>query len=221
MQQLNFLEAYQKATKRDYVARIVQYDKAECAEVAKKYGQEYWDGPPQYGYGGNHYDGRWLPFAQDIARHYGLKAGDKILDIGCGKAFLLYEFTRAVPGIEVAGIDISEYGIATAKDEMRPYLKLGNVAEALPWADHTFDFVFSVNMLHVLKIFELKKAIQEIERVGKGRKWICVQSYRTERERANMMLWQLTCMSMHAVDEWEWLLNDWGYTGDVGFSFFE
>src|SRR5580692_11602582 len=89
MQEVNFLTKYQKATKRDYVGRVVEHDKAECATVAKQWGADYWDGPRQYGYGGNKYDGRWLPIAEDIARHYGLKAGDRVLDVGCGKAFLL------------------------------------------------------------------------------------------------------------------------------------
>ena len=87
-QQIDFLAKYQSATKRDYVARVVEHDKAECATVAKRWGEEYWDGPRQYGYGGYKYDGRWLPIARDIASRYGLKAGDKILDVGCGKAFL-------------------------------------------------------------------------------------------------------------------------------------
>src|SRR5829696_6279687 len=108
MQEINFLEKYQKSTQRDYVARVMNYDKAECATIAKNWGYDYWDGDRGHGYGGYHYDGRWRSIAEDIVKHYGLKAGDKILDIGCGKAFLLYEFTQIVPGIEVHGIDISQ-----------------------------------------------------------------------------------------------------------------
>ncbi len=174
MPEVDFLAKYQSATKRDYVGRVTEHDKAECAAIAKKWGEEYWDGPRQYGYGGYKYDGRWLPFAQDIARHYGLKAGDRVLDVGCGKAFLLYELTRAVPGLEVAGLDISAYGIEHAKEEVRPNLKIGNCVE-LPYPSHSFDFVFSINTFHNLKIDELKRAVQEVERVGKDKKWICVE----------------------------------------------
>jgi SAM-dependent methyltransferase len=219
-QQIDFLAKYQSSTKRDYVARVVEHDKAECATVAKRWGEEYWDGPRQYGYGGYKYDGRWLPIAQDIGKRYGLKAGDKVLDVGCGKAFLLYEFTRAVPGVGIAGFDISAYGIAHAKEEAQPFLEEGNCTR-LPYADHSFDFVFSINTFHNLKLQELKAAIQEVERVGKDKKWICVESYRNEREKANLLYWQLTCMSFYMPDEWEWLYRQWGYTGDYGFIYFE
>jgi ubiquinone/menaquinone biosynthesis C-methylase UbiE len=219
-QRIDFLAKYQTATKRDYVARVVEHDKAKCATVAKRWGEEYWDGPRQYGYGGYRYDGRWLPIAQDMARHFDLQPGNKILDVGCGKAFLLYEFTRAVPGIEIAGLDISAYGIANAKEEARPFLREGNCTN-LPYPDHSFDLVYSINTLHNLKIDELKAAIREIERVGKDKKWICVESYRNEREKANLLYWQLTCMSFHTPDEWVWLYREWGYTGDYGFIFFE
>ena len=111
MNEVNFLEKYQKSTKRDYVERVVKYNKAECASKAKNWGFDYWDGDRRICYGGYKYDGRWLKVAQAMADHYKIKPGDKILDIGCGKAFLLYEFTQVVPGIEVTGIDISQYGI--------------------------------------------------------------------------------------------------------------
>lgn len=218
--ELNFLEKYQKATKRDYVERVVSHDKADCAAVAKQWGYDYWDGERQYGYGGYRYDGRWLPVAQDIAAHYGLKPGDRILDIGCGKAFLLYEFTQAVPGIEVAGIDISEYGIEHAKEEVRPFLKLGT-ADDLPWPDNSFDFVYSINTFHNLRAPELKRALQEMERVSTGKAWLCVESYRNEREKMNLLYWQLTCASFYDTEEWRWLFEEWSYSGDYGFIFFE
>lgn len=219
-QRKDFLAKYQSATKRDYVARVVEHDKAECATVAKRWGEEYWDGPRQYGYGGYRYDGRWLPIAQDMTKHFDLQPGNKVLDVGCGKAFLLYEFTRAVPGIEITGLDISAYGIAHAKEEARPFLREGNCT-TLPYPDHSFDFVYSINTFHNLKIDELKAAVEEIERVGKDKKWICVESYRNEREKANLLYWQLTCMSFHTPYEWVWLYREWGYTGDYGFIFFE
>lgn len=220
MAEIDFLSAYQRRTARDYLARVTSDDKAVCAAVAKKWGYDYWDGDRRYGYGGYKYDGRWLPIARDIARHYGLKAGDRVLDVGCGKAFLLYEFTQAVPGIEVAGIDISAYAIAHARDEVRGALREANAID-LPYADASFDLVISINTLHNLRAFELQRAVREIERVGRSRKWLCVESFRNEREKANLLYWQLTCRSFYDTEEWAWLLSEWGYRGDHGFIFFE
>lgn len=220
MNELNFLEAYQKKTTRNYIERVTSHDKGKSAEIAKQWGFDYWDGERHLGYGGYKYDGRWLPIAKDIAAHYGLKAGDKILDIGCGKAFLLYEFTNAVTGVEIAGLDISAYGIEHAKDEAKPFLKLGN-ATKLPYPDKHFDFVYSINCFHNLKIDELKQAVQEMQRVGKGKKWLCIESYRNESEKANLLYWQLTCESFFRPEGWKFLCKEWGYDGDIGFIYFE
>lgn len=221
MAYVDFFMKLSASTKRDYVQRVVEYDKAECSEVAIKYGKDYWDGDRKYGYGGYRYDGRQRPVAEALAKHYGLKAGDKILDVGCGKGYLLYEFTQVVPGVEVAGIDISEYGIENAKDEVKHLLRVGN-AVSLPYADHSFDFVVSVTTLHNLYIYELAQAIKEIQRVGKGAtKHIAVESYRNEREKANLLYWQLTCRSFYTPEEWEWILTENGYTGDYSYIVFE
>jgi ubiquinone/menaquinone biosynthesis C-methylase UbiE len=125
-----------------------------------------------------------------------------------------------VPGVTVAGIDISEYGIAHAKEEVQPFLEVGNCVK-LPYDSHSFDFVFTINTFHNLKVDQLKSAEQEVERVGKDKKWICVESYRNESEKANLLYWQLTCMSFYTPDEWLWLYREWGYTGDYGFIYFE
>jgi ubiquinone/menaquinone biosynthesis C-methylase UbiE len=221
MAYVDFYMKLHQSTNRDYVARVVEYDKAECSEVAVQYGKDYWDGDRKYGYGGYHYDGRHRPIADQMAQHYGIKPGDKILDIGCGKGYLLYEFTQAVPGVVVAGLDISEYAINDSKPEVNPYLKVGN-AVSLPFEDNSFDFVVSVTTLHNLYVYELRQAVQEIERVGRGnKKHIVVESYRDEREKANLLYWQLTCRSFYTPQEWEWFLTDSGYSGDYSYIAFQ
>jgi 2-polyprenyl-3-methyl-5-hydroxy-6-metoxy-1,4-benzoquinol methylase len=219
-ERIDFTQALHTSTKRDYVARVVEYDKAACAEVASRFGQEYWDGERQYGYGGYRYDGRWKPIAQRMADHYGLKPGMRILDVGAGKGFLLHEFAQIVPGLQVTGIDISAYAIENSKEEVRSNLSVGN-ATALPFGDGEFDLVISLGTLHNLGLEDLWSAVGEIERVGRKNKYIMIESYRNQREKANLLYWQLTCKSFYSVEDWEWLYRKIGYTGDYGFIFFE
>lgn len=220
MAYIDFVSDIHKSTKRNYIERVIDADKAECAQVAKEYGYDYWDGERKYGYGGYHYDGRWRSVAEKFAQHYGLKAGQKVLDVGCGKAYLLYELTQVVPGLIVRGIDISDYALEHSKEEVRACIQYGK-AQELPFADNEFDFVYSLTTLHNLKVFDLKQAVQEIERVSKGNSYIMVESFRNDVEEVNMLYWQLTCASFYSVEEWEWLYKEWGYTGDYSFIFFE
>lgn len=220
MARVDFITKIHTATKRDYLARVNEADKAQCAQIALKWGRDYWDGERRYGYGGYRYDGRWKPVARAMADHYKLKPGASILDVGCGKAFLLHDFTQAVPGATGAGIDISAYAVENSKEEVRPFLKIGNAVK-LPYPDKSFDLVYSINALHNLKNYELFDALREIERVSRGAKHVTVESYRDEREKANLLYWQLTCRSFYATDEWEWFFQHVGYTGDWSYIFFE
>jgi protein-L-isoaspartate(D-aspartate) O-methyltransferase len=149
MAYVDFLSVVHKSTKRDYVARVTEFPKAEAAKLAKQWGKDYWDGDRKTGYGGYSYDGRWRKVADAMVAHYGIKPGDRILDVGCGKGFLLYDFTQAVPGVEVAGIDVSTYALEHAKEEVKPFLRHASAAK-LPFADKSFDLVISINTLHNL-----------------------------------------------------------------------
>jgi protein-L-isoaspartate(D-aspartate) O-methyltransferase len=220
MPYIDFINKLHKSTPRDYLARVIADDKAHCAEVALRWGEEYWDGDRRYGYGGYRYDGRWRTVAEEIAQHYQLPEDAAILDVGCGKAFLLYEFTQILPRGKVAGIDLSAYAIDHAKEEVKPFLQVGH-ASHLPFDDKSFDLVISINTLHNLYNYELSAALAEIERVGRGAKYITVEAYRNEREKVNLLYWQLTCRAVHTPREWEWLFAQAGYTGDYSFIFFE
>ncbi len=216
---IDFMSQLHNKTKRNYLERVVKYDKAECAKVAKRLDKDYWDGDRKYGYGGYYYDGRWATIAKEIIKHYGIKMGHRILDIGCGKGFLLHDIKLLFPNIEIKGIDISKYALDNAKEEVKPCLDLGSVCK-LPYADGEFDLIISLNTLHYLYIYELEQALKEIERVSKGNSYIVVESYRNESEKANLLNWQLTCECIFTPQEWEWLFNKFGYTGDYSFVFF-
>jgi ubiquinone/menaquinone biosynthesis C-methylase UbiE len=220
MKNKEFVTPLHTRTKRDYIARVNEFDKSECATVAKEFGKDYWDGPRQYGYGGYSYDGRWKVVAEEMIKEYNLTNDSRILDIGCGKGFLLYEFTQLLPGCKVQGLDISQHALDDAKPEIKEFIRLGHAKE-LPFKDNSFDLIISNTTLHNLKINELYSAVSEISRVTAKDSWICVESYRNESEKVNLMYWQLTCESFYSPEEWVWIYEKNNYKGDYEFIYFE
>lgn len=223
MAEIDFMSVLHKSTKRNYLARVNDPDfpKAKAAELAKQYDFEYWDGDRRICYGGYQYiKGRWEKVARALADHYSLPANPKILDIGCGKGFLLYDILKVIPDAEVYGLDISDYAIANSKPEIRNRLQQGT-ATKLPWPDKTFDLVISITTLHNLYVYDLARALSEMERVSKAHKYLCVESYRNEQEKANLLYWQVTCEAFNTPEEWRWWFKTAKYTGDYSFVYFE
>ena len=219
----DFISVIHNSTTRDYLARVnnPDYPKAKAAKLAKQWGYDYWDGNRAINYGGYRYmEGRWEKVAREMVKHYKLPKNPKILDVGCGKGYLLFDFLKVIPDAEIFGIDISNYAIENSKKEIRKNIQIGNATE-LPWPDNYFDLVYSINTLHNLHNYDLDKALREIERVGKNNKYICVESYRTEEEKVNLLYWQVTCESFCTPEEWEWWFKNTGYKGDHSFIYFE
>jgi SAM-dependent methyltransferase len=218
--ELNLVTGLHRATQRDYLGRMND-SKVEAMKIAKQYGFDYWDGHRRFGYGGYKYiPGRWRTVAKKLIDLYGLKAGSKILDVGCGKGFLLYEIQLIEPKIEIYGFDISQYGLENTHPELRAKLFIHRAQEKFPFEDNFFDLVISLGTLHNLHIFELEIAVSEIERVGK-KGYIMVESFRNELEMFNLECWALTAESLMDVDEWKWIYDRFGFTGDYEFIFFE
>ena len=217
---VQFVTPLHQATSRAYIDRMVD-DKVYCMLKAKEYEVDYWDGDRRYGYGGYTYmAGRWKPVAEALIEKYDLTNDSSVLDVGCGKGYLLFDFLKVIPDAEIFGIDISNYAIENSKKEIQKNIQTGNATE-LPWPDNYFDLVYSINTLHNLHNYDLDKALREIERVGKNNKYICVESYRTEEEKANLLYWQVTCESFCTPEEWEWWFKNTGYKGDHSFIYFE
>lgn len=217
---LNVVTPLHQMTKRDYIGRMTD-NKVEAMAKAREYEYDYWDGNRRYGYGGYRYiDDRWKRVAQPLIDLYGLEDGCRILDVGCGKAYLLYEFKKLLPNAEIVGFDISKHGIADAKEEVHPYLFNYRAQDPYPFGDKHFDLVLSLGCFHNLRLFELESAVREVERVGKN-KYIMLESYRNDLELFNLQCWALTCESFFHTSEWIWLYNKLGYTGDYEFIYFE
>ena len=220
---LDLINKLHKSTKKDYLKRVndKKFPKYKSAALAKKWGYNYWDGDRRINYGGYKYiKGRLTPLAKKIIKHYKLKNNMKILDVGCGKGYLIYEIKKILPEIDVYGFDISKYAKKNAKKEIKKKIKLGS-AEKLPYKNNFFDLVISINTLHNLEIDKLFKSINEINRVAKKNKYICVESYRNEKEKMNLLYWQVTCEAFFNIDEWKWIFKTNNYKGDYSFIFFK
>ena len=217
---VNYVSSLHTSTSRSYVERMND-GKIECMIKAKEYGQDYWDGDRRYGYGGYKYlAGRWKPVAEVLIKKYNLTNDSSVLDVGCGKAFLLYEMKLLLPNLKISGIDSSEYGIKNAKEEIKQNLFCHKAQEIYPFKNKEFDLVISLNTLHNLKIFELEVALKEIQRIGKNN-YICLESFRNEKELFNLECWALTCQSFFSPEEWIWIYKHFGYSGDFEFIYFE
>jgi SAM-dependent methyltransferase len=217
MAEINLLAKYPRA-KRNLVAR--KAGQAENKRLACQFGREYFDGTREQGYGGYRYDGRWLPIARDIAAHFGLKRGDRVLDIGCAKGFLMRDLMEVVPGLEVWGLEISHYAIENCHPDARGRLVRGT-AQRLPFASGSVAAALCINVVHNLPHDACVEAVQEIERVAPGRGYIQVDAYRNDDERDAFLDWVLTAETFGKPDMWYRLFERAGYTGDYYWTIIE
>ena len=218
MAEIDLLRSLPKP-KRNIQKRAESKDPAVVA-IAKQYGEMYWDGPREYGYGGYNYDGRWRPVARDMIDHYQLKPGMRVLDIGCGKGFLVKDLMLECPGLEAFGIDISLYAILKAPSELTGRLHLGT-AEKLPFPHKSFDYVVSLNTIHNFPRSRAVKAMAEMERVSKGQSFVVVDSYRTAEQKEIFESWVLTAEFHDYPPGWIKVFEEAGYTGDWNWTIIE
>jgi len=218
MSEIDLLRALPKV-KRDIQLRKDTKDPAVVA-ISRQYGEMYFDGPRDYGYGGYRYDGRWVAVARDIIAHFGLRPGMRVLDVGCAKGFLVKDLTTACPGLEVFGLDISLYALMNCEPDVIGRLHLGT-AERLPFPDRSFDCVLSLNTVHNFPRPRAIKVMQEIQRISRGRAFVQVDSYRTPGQKQIFESWVLTAEFHDYPDGWIALFNEAGYTGDYFWTIVE
>jgi len=181
---------------------------------AQKFDFEYFDGDRFSGYGGYHYNPKfWVDTVKIFLDFYKLKSNSKILDVGCAKGFMIYDFKQALPDAEILGIDVSDYAILNCKKEIKDFIKKGN-ANDIPFEDNYFDLVISINTIHNLDLENCKKAIKEISRVTKKDSFLTVDAWRNDKEKENLMKWNLTAKTYMHTEEWKKLFDDLEYKGD-------
>jgi ubiquinone/menaquinone biosynthesis C-methylase UbiE len=217
---LDIVTGKHSKVKRNYKKRMLD-NKVFCSSKAKKYDKEYWDGSRRFGYGGYKFiEGYWKDAAVKLIKNYNLNNFSKILDIGCGKGFLLYEIKKILPKITVRGIDISAYAVKNSHKEIRKFIKIHKAQSKYPFKKNYFDLAISLGCVHNLEIYDLKKCLNEMSRVSK-KQFLMTESYRNENELFNLQCWALTCETFFSPKEWKWVFKEFNYFGDYELIYFE
>lgn len=217
MPEFNLLRSVPKII-RDVGARLE--NKEENRQLALKFDFEYFDGPRTQGYGGYHYDGRWVAVARAIIDRHGLKPGDRVLDIGCAKGFLVKDLMDVMPGLEVWGLDISTYAVVNAHPDVAGRILQGS-CDRLPFGDRSFTLALSINTIHNLDRSGCLTALREMRRVAPGAGFVQVDAYRDDKELQLFIDWMLTAKTYLTPDGWRALFAEAGYMGDYFWTIME
>lgn len=210
--EIDLLAKYPKSNRNVDERGLEKTDKDR--EIARRFGKEFFDGDRRNGYGGFNYNSKfWEPVVPDFQKHFSLNSKSSVLDVGCAKGFMIYDFSRLIAGITVKGIDISDYAIENAIVEVKERVQVAD-AKNLPFEDNSFDVVISINTVHNLEIEDCGKALQEIERVSRGKSFITVDAFRNEQEKERMFAWNLTGRTIMSTRDWKIFFDKVGYTGD-------
>ena len=146
--EIDLLVNYPKA-KRNLDERAASKTEADRA-IARQFGKDFFDGDRRHGYGGFNYLPRfWQPVIPTFQSHFRLDSNSSLLDVGCAKGFMMHDLAALIPGITVKGIDISQYAIDNAIEDMKPHVQVANAIN-LPFRDKSFDIVISINTIHNL-----------------------------------------------------------------------
>lgn len=211
-QEVDLLVNYPR-TRRNVEERATEKTE-EDRRIARQFDKDFFDGDRRYGYGGFNYHPRfWQPVIPTFKAHFGLTGRSSVLDVGCGKGFMMHDLAELIPGISVKGVDVSRYAVEHAIEDMKPHVRVAD-AKRLPFPDKSFDVVISINTVHNLERAECGKALQEIERVARKGSFITVDAYRNDEEKKRMLAWNLTGLTIMHVEEWKAFFAEVGYTGD-------
>ena len=136
LSEINLMDKYPRS-KRNIEERV-NLIKEEHREIARKFEKDFFDGDRLYGYGGYNYHPRfWQETVKRFSEFYKLDKSASILDVGCGKGFMLHDFQEFSSTYTVAGIDVSKYAVENAMDSVKKYLQVGDAKE-IPF-EEVFD----------------------------------------------------------------------------------
>jgi ubiquinone/menaquinone biosynthesis C-methylase UbiE len=211
-EEINLLDRYPTSKRPiDDRGRLIT---EEHRAVARQFGHGYFDGDRLTGYGGYNYHPRfWTETVRRFRDHYQLASDASVLDVGCAKGFMMHDFKLLMPQMTIAGIDISDYAYQHAIDDMKPFIRVGN-ATNLPYPDHSFDLVISINTIHNLALADCKQALREIQRVSRKHAFITVDAFRNQQEHESLRKWNLTALTYMSTEDWKRVFAETGYTGD-------
>jgi ubiquinone/menaquinone biosynthesis C-methylase UbiE len=211
-QEINLLDRYPKS-KRPIKERANTITEAHRA-VARRFDREYFDGDRLTGYGGYNYHPRfWTDTVARIRDHYDLAPNASVLDVGCAKGFMMYDFKKLMPQLDIHGIDVSPYALENAPPEVRPFMQVAN-AKSLPFPAKSFDLVIAINTIHNLAPEECRQALREIARVSRKDAFVMNDAWRNDAEKQSMLDWNLTALTYMHVDDWKKLFAEVGYRCD-------
>jgi len=212
MTEINLLDRYPRSKRPiDERGRLIT---EVHRSIARKFDVEYFDRDRLTGYGGYNYHPRfWTETVQRLRDHYGLAEDAWVLDVGCAKGFMMYDFKKLMPDLNIRGIDISRYAYEHANDEMQQNIQIADAKE-LPFENDSFDLVIAINTIHNLPLDECKQSLREIQRVTRKDAFVMVDAWRNEEEHERMLKWNLTALTYMHVDDWKRLFDETGYVGD-------
>lgn len=70
---------------------------------------------------------------------------NRVLDIGCACGYLVGSLIDLE--VDAKGIDISEYAVSIAKDDVKKHLYVGDINQCLPFSDSSFDVVVCLSTI--------------------------------------------------------------------------
>ena len=213
MTELNFFSSAKKRSSEGRIARLSRCNQDCVPKSFDRFGFDYYDNPNTgCGYGGYSYDGRYAETAQNIIDHYQLKYGDRVLEVGCAKGYLLVEFEKL--GMDVCGIEISEYAIQNAHPRIRDRLIMANAAN-LPLNSSSFDLVVSKEVLPHLTEIDIELSLAEFKRVAKSANiFLEIQCAVSEAARALCLKWDRTHKTIKTPQWWRNKMDEVYYPGD-------